>query len=415
MLSFVDATARSERIVWPGQNAFTLRGPARTETIAHQLRTPMIMPTFWTGKPALGSSCYTIDCAAFRLSADELESGTSPPKELIEAMHATYDKVGLVLLTNTGLGSNLGAMKRCALELLGPNVMQEYKGGANARRAIDASNAFETGAPGTAHLQYHHEMAYVSKSVQAIAFCCAGAPPKDGTHRGASFVSDAIGHTDAIMRTQLGHKLKALGITYIRCLTDREQGQSDDPEDEKSGVYNHWQTSFGVETPEEAEAIARSRSLEVEWGPNRYMKTKYTASAFEYFPQMDRNLLYASVSDDSMWFDTWPGVRELPTLESFKTATPMQRPLKITFGDGTDFTREELKTFVDVYDQHGLPLDWAQGDVAIICNYRWAHGRPSYELNSTEKRTLGVVLGEMYDRCGQRDDRAFESSVSSKM
>eukprot|EP00930_Biecheleria_cincta_P047472 TRINITY_DN32919_c0_g1_i1.p1 TRINITY_DN32919_c0_g1~~TRINITY_DN32919_c0_g1_i1.p1 ORF type:complete len:412 (-),score=69.49 TRINITY_DN32919_c0_g1_i1:328-1488(-) len=351
---------------------------------AHGLRTPMIVPDFWTGVPPLDQSAYTIDCRALALRAEDLSAGGMLPEELLRAMRTTFDKFGLVLLRNTGLGSN--------------------KAGANARRPI-ASNVFETGAPGAAHLHYHHEMAYVSKSVRAIAFCCAAALPDDGTHRGAMFVSEAQGHTDTIMRTDLGHKLKERGITYIRCLTDRDNGESDDPNDEQSGVYNHWQTSFGVETPEEAEAIARSRGLEVEWGSKRYMKTKYTTSAFEYCHQLDRNLLYGSVADDSVWFDTWPGVKQLPTMASFSTATPSQRPLKITFGDGTDFTRQELQTFVRVYDMHGLPLDWCQGDVAVVCNHRWAHGRPAFNLARGEERTLGVVLGEMYQREGQREGK----------
>lgn len=305
-------------------------------------------------------------------------------------------------------------MKRCAAELLGPNAMEEYKAGANARKALNGNkgNVFETGAPGAAHLHYHHEMAYVSRSTRAIAFCCTKALPQDGTHRGAMFVSEAVGHTEALMRTELGTKLKEKGITYIRCLTDKESGESDDPNDEASGVYNHWQTSFGVNTPEEAETVARSRGLEVAWGPSRYMKTKYTTSAFEYCPQLDRNLLYSSVSDDSIWFDTWPGVRQLPALESFETATPTQRPLKITFGDGTEFTRSELRTFIDVYDQYGLPLDWTQGDVAVVCNHRWAHGRPAFALTPGEERTLGVMLGEMYHRVGDRADRWVQPLIS---
>lgn len=371
---------------------------------SHGLRTPMIVPDFWTGVPPLDQSAYTIDCRALALSAEALQAGGTPPAELRGAMRDTFDRFGLVLLKNTGLGNNLAAMKHCAADILGPNAMAEYKAGANARRPI-ASNVFETGAPAVAHLHYHHEMAYVSKSVRAIAFCCSAALPNDGTHRGAMFVSEAQGHTDAIMRTDLGPKLKEKGITYIRCLTDRDGGESDDPNDEQSGVYNHWQTSFGVETPEEAEAVARSRGLEVEWGSGRYMKTKYTTSAFEYCPQLDRNLLYSSVSDDSLWFDTWPGVKQLPTMASFKKATPKERPLKITFGDGTDFTRQELQTFVRVYDLHGLPLDWCQGDVAVICNHRWAHGRPAFSLAQGEERTLGVVLGETYQRKGQREGK----------
>ena len=80
---------------------------------------------------------------------------------------------------------------------------------------------------------------------------------------------------------------------------------------EEEGIYNTWQQSFGVQTQEKVEEIARSKGLEVEWGPGRYLRTKYYARGFEYCPQVDRNLLYSSIADNGNWFDTWPGVMEV--------------------------------------------------------------------------------------------------------
>ena len=54
-------------------------------------------------------------------------------------------------------------------------------------------------------------------------------------------------------------------------------------------------------------------------------------------------------ADDAMWFDTWPLVQHLPYAD---------RPLALLFGDGTEMTRSEKQTFVDVYDAFGLPLPW---------------------------------------------------------
>ena len=54
------------------------------------------------------------------------------------------------------------------------------------------------------------------------------------------------------------------------------------------------------------------------------MVTKYYVDCFEYDPWTDKNTMYASVADDYSWFDSWPGVKELPHWE---------RPLKLTFGD----------------------------------------------------------------------------------
>jgi len=77
----------------------------------------------------------------------------------------------------------------------------------------------------------------------------------------------------------------------------------------------------------------------------------------------------------------------------------------MTFGDDSDFTQDELRQFVDVYDQFGSPMDWRVGDVGIICNYRFAHGRPSIVLGDDEERELGVLLGEQFERVGHHPDK----------
>jgi hypothetical protein len=146
-----------------------------------------------------------------------------------------------------------------------------------------------------------------------------------------------------------------------------------------------------TDDPDEAETMAKSRGLEIEWGPNRLLKTRFYVSAFEYYPPLDRNLLYSSIADDGMWFDTWPRVMHLPYEE---------RPLKLTFGDLSEMTREEKQLFVDVYDRFGVPIEWRAGDIAIVCNYRFAHGRPGIHLQEDEERELGVLIGEPYRRVG---------------
>merc|ERR1712034_200239 len=137
---------------------------------------------------------------------------------------------------------------------------------------------------------------------------------------------------------------------------------------DQSIIYNHWQDSFGTESMTDASKIAESRGLQVDWtvrGGNRFMKTRFYVSAFEYFDQLDRNLLYSSVADDFMWFDSWPGIAEIH---------PDDRPLRLTFGDDSDMSPEEKEQFVAVYDRFGFPIPWEVGDIAIFCNYRFAHG-----------------------------------------
>jgi len=118
--------------------------------------------------------------------------------------------------------------------------------------------------------------------------------------------------------------------------------------------------------------LAEARGLQVEWGTDfagndRFMKTKYYASAFEYFPARDKNISYANIADHFTWFDSWPGVMELE---------PEDRPIKMTFGDDSDITWDDWKLWTKLTDDFGFPIEWKKGDAVIVCNYRFSHGRP---------------------------------------
>lgn len=378
--------------------------PPLTATQLNAKRTPLgrngaetLVPRFETHpSPLLDPSTYEIDCAAGGYDMRSEEQS----QELAGRMIDTFERLGLVVLRNTGLGGDLQAMRRWGVVPMAE--VMKYEGGANSREdllnAPDGYNIFDTGAPRQAHLHYHHEMAYVKESTTALAFCA-----HQGTGGvGPSYLSDNVVATEAIMATDFGTKLADKGVCYIRCLTDRDAYA---PGESQAGVYNHWQHSFGVETPEEAEAEAAKKGLQVEWGyfdnGYRYMKTKFYVSAFEYFPKLDRNLLYSSVADHAMWFDTWPGVMDLPMIRSFESASPRERPLDMTFGDDTPFSLEDLALYVDAYDRGGFAIPWLAGDVLVFCNFRYAHGRPSFDLGPGQERDLGVVLGGMFTRVGQ--------------
>ena len=343
---------------------------------AEQFNTPLpgvIEPRWWTGEPAIDPSLFTIDCSDYEMGPADLEPGS----ELCQRMNRVFNEIGLVLLVNTGM-SDLQQMRIAAKLVIQKEIT--YKVGANPRDNLQP-NVYEVGAPLEAWLHYHHEMAYVGTSTTKLGFLCHKAV--DGG--GYTYVSDNLKATEALLATEFGQKLKQLGLCYHRDLTDREAFHGR----EEIGVYNHWQKSMLTEDPDTAIEVARSRGLECEWAPDRLLKTRYYISAFEYFPQLDRNLLYSSLADDGMWFDTWPMVMHLPYSE---------RPLKLTFGDGTEMTRAEKQLFVEVYDRFGTPLQWRPGDVAVVCNYRFAHGRPSVHLAAGEERELGVIIGESFER-----------------
>jgi len=354
---------------------------------------------WWSGKSAVPFEKFQIDLSKYDmkkiLSAKNEEGDVAADmalrdtQVLKEHMTQVFNDVGAIQCINTGMTT--GEEFTAVTKILFDYESRDYEGGANLREPIE-KNVYDTGAPSAANILYHHEMAYVGTSCKWVAFGALEAT-KD-PWKGATYISENIGATDMLLDSKFGERLVEKGCCYIRKLPDRKYFIDNNLD--TSIVYNYWQTSTGCEDMDEAEQVMRSKGLEVEWQDSpvfgRYMVTKYYVDTFEYDPYTDRNTMYASVADDYAWFDTWPGLKDLPHWE---------RPLKLNFGDGEVMTREEKQFWSDCYDNNGIPLLWKKGDLGILCNYRTAHGRPLYQLDKGEKRDLAVILGETYVRQGE--------------
>ena len=333
----------------------------------------VVEPRWWEGVSHLSPLHFSIDLASESL----------PETALIDRMRSLYEQYGIVRVINRPV-HDLESARLIADEVM--RGQMGYEAGANSRNYI-APNIFEVGAPLAALLHYHHEMAYIGESPLSLAFLCQAAA-KD---KGHTYFSDNIAATDAILATPFGQRLKERGVCYHRTLTDRDRYQHTG----NIGIYNHWQQSLGTEDADQAMVLATAKGLLATWGRNGSMVTRYYADAFEYHPGTQRNLLFSSIADSAMWFDTWPLIMHLPHTK---------RPLHMTYGDDTPFSSEDFRQFVDVYDRFGIQISWSPGDIVIFCNYRFAHGRPGIHLDGNESRILGVLLGSSFKREGQRPD-----------
>ena len=343
----------------------------------------VVVCRWWSGSYDVIDPARYIVNAGGNLRKEELHADSAIGQEIQER----YNDTGVIHIQNTGL-TDMNDQRLLAQIIM--KEQSEYEGGANPRgRAADLGNVYDVGAPLEAHLHYHHEMTYKSHSVESLGFLCKHAvTERPGV--GWSYVSDSVQAHDLIMDTELGQKLKEKGLCFVRRLTDANayHGGRD-----ASGVYNHWQKSWLTDDPAEAQTIAEKQGLQVQWidhpTEGLQMETRYYKSAFEYVPMLDRNILITSIADDGEWFDSWPGLKDVPQ---------PQRPMDMLFGDDSEISLEEKQLWTDIYDNFGIPIEWAPGDVAVFCNMRFAHGRPGIALLPGEKRELGVMLGPLFER-----------------
>mmetsp|Transcript_81381 Transcript_81381/g.226663 ORF Transcript_81381/g.226663 Transcript_81381/m.226663 type:complete len:414 (-) Transcript_81381:104-1345(-) len=373
---------------------------------------------FWEGQNYRELSEFLIDCKDFQgHDSKKIDVNDAQLQRLIEA---TMTEKGLVHLVNTGL-TDVHEMRKLCDPVLGRGMA--YEGGAGNRTAF-MENVYDVAAPAETMLMYHHEMAYNAFSPKHVAFGCIA---NSDVRTGHTFVADNLAVHREIMDSPWGEKLKRVGVCYHRYLTDQvfydkiggvdwrglvdmaDGGRVTEEEIETSKhiFYNHWQKSFNAETMEEAEANAKAAGLSVEWTADpryptlnkRFMRTKIYMGAFEYFPDMGKNLLYTTPADHNMWFDMWPGL---------KYFDQSHRPFQMTFGDDSLFSEEFLAFFCSTLDKYGIRVPWRVGDVSMMCNYRWVHGRPGFCKKPGEERELAVMLGERFYREGASSECSYE-------
>ena len=197
--------------------------------------------------------------------------------------------------------------------------------------------------------------------------------------------------TKALLQTELGEKLRILGVRYIRNFHD-----ADNP-NVNGASFTSWQQVFG--THDREEAIARAKTIlggdqqcEVETTWNGGLRMMYNAPAYEYDPETQVDMCFVSLGNHGYWFRQWPPYNEVPHVE---------RPFHMQFGDGTEFSEQDIALFAQTTNQYGYPVKWAPEKIAILKNRRFTHARPAYHLGEGEKRELGVVLLNATPRAGQ--------------
>ena len=282
---------------------------------------------------------------------------------------------------------------RDVMEYIKAGTGGEYNcSGGVSRAKLDCSNLLDTreGAPPELTIQFHNEMAYAAKFPKYIAFAMVRRDP-EGTG-GHTILCDNVKLID-ILSESLIQKMKGLGVMYIRKLEDISYRF-------EPFFYNSWQEAFG--TKDRTEAIKRGNSSETSFlfedkdgKGHESMSHNTWCPLFYASHQFSGEVLFSSILNrhgswlsDHAYFGTIP----------FK-----ERPYHCKWGDGSEFSDEELKEIRHAHDLSTIELILNEGDVVVIDNLRVKHGRTPY----TGERALGLFLSDMISRSYHRPCEAF--------
>lgn len=219
-------------------------------------------------------------------------------------------------------------------------------------------------APKEVEIFLHHEMAQTPISPSKLFFFCQSAAQKGGATPLCR--SDKLFEALKEENPELAQAFISKGLKYTTTMPADN--------DANSGQGRSWKSTLSVESERQAEEKLQELGYSWEWQPDGSLRavTPVLPAVIELSDgaQVFYNQLIAA-------YMGWKGVRENPSSA-------------ITFGDGSAIPKDGLERVAELSEQFTFDLDWQDGDVAIVDNYRAMHGRRPY--TGERKRQVLVAL-----------------------
>lgn len=217
------------------------------------------------------------------------------------------------------------------------------------RSKVGGKTLTATEYPSPRTIALHSEMAYMKVWPRFVAFHALVVAEEGG--------QTTICSIDKVTE-QLGDAIRPFaekGVTYRRTF--------------QTGIDIAWQTAFQTKDRADVEEVGRRLGMTVEWTSDDALLTSHTAQGTiaaadghpVYFNQA--HLFHASNLD--------PNVRASLTQLYGGDRLPRQA----SYGDGSPITDDEVAAIHAAFEDNQTAMFWQPGDVLILDNMRFAHGR----------------------------------------
>ncbi|MEU6970537.1 TauD/TfdA family dioxygenase [Kitasatospora aureofaciens] len=261
------------------------------------------------------------------------------------------DEYGAVLLRGfspldaDGLGELATAMSGGLLD---------YNNRSTPRTRVSGNVFTSTEYPADQTIPLHNEMSYTDAWPDTLFFACV-VPAEEG---GETPFADSARVYDRVP-AGIRERFERHGVMYVRNFGH--------------GVDLSWQEAFQSEDRDEVDAYCRDHGMQTEWLGGDRLRTRHVVQATTVSRTTGRKVWFNQAH--LFHVSSLPGGVEKVLRESFAED---ELPRNALYGDGSPLDPADLAGIRAAYAAEEIAFPWQSGDIVIIDNEQFAHGRRPY-------------------------------------
>lgn len=265
---------------------------------------------------------------------------------------ARLEQEGVVLLRGLNIIGS-GQFATIAATLFG-DKMVSYTNRSTPRTELKGNVYTSTEYPKEESIPQHNENAYSHEWPMKVAFLCLVA----ATEGGATPIADSRVVYQRIPAA-IREKFESKGVRYVR---------------HYGSVGLPWQEVFQAETPEQVDAYCERHGISHSWLEDGLLRTEQVCPASAIHPYTGAKVWFNQahlfhVSDHT----------EANRQALIQTFGEDRLPRHAFYGDGEPIEEDVLDTIRAIYEEEKLSFAWKSGDLMLLDNMLYSHGRDPYE------------------------------------